>query len=178
VGAEAAIEDLVNRTRSRGLEVDLSVALAFAGGRQPDRLSSDVETALYRIIQEALNNAQQHGEARQAWVEVEEDARTVRVMIRDDGRGFDTTAKTTGFGLMGTHERAELAGGWLSVTSVPGEGATIRATLPSERAGRLIYPSVATTRGGRYGRVGSTASIAPRSTAGTLRGTTGPYRRC
>jgi two-component system, NarL family, sensor histidine kinase DevS len=133
VGAEAAIEDLVNRTRDRGLEVDLSVALALAGGDQPDRLSSDVETALYRIIQEALNNAQQHGEARQAWVEVEDDARTVRVMIRDAGRGFDTTAKTTGFGVMGMHERAELAGGSLSVTSAPGEGTTIQATLPSHR---------------------------------------------
>jgi signal transduction histidine kinase len=135
IGAQPAIEDLVERARGRGVSTELSISLAYERGDQPDRLENEVETALYRIIQEALNNARQHGRASQSWVEVEEDETTVRTIIRDDGQGFDTSAKTTGFGLAGMHERAELVGGTLEVTSGSGEGTTVRAILPARRRG-------------------------------------------
>jgi len=131
LGPQAAIEDLAERARTRGLEVDLVIDLAYEQGRKPDRHVSEVETAMYRIIQEALNNATKHGDARHAHVEVIEDDSTVRVTVRDDGRGFDTIAHTAGFGLLGMRERVELLQGTLEVTSSPGEGTTINAAFPA-----------------------------------------------
>ena len=130
LGAQAAIEDLAERARGRGLDVDLGLDLAYEQGRKPDRPVSEVETTIYRIIQEALNNATKHGAARRANVEVVEDEATVRIKVRDDGRGFDPIAHTDGFGLLGMRERIELLQGTLEVASSPGQGTTITAVLP------------------------------------------------
>ncbi len=129
LGAQAAIEDLAERARGRGLEVDLTIDLAYEQGRKPDRHVSEVETAMYRIVQEALNNAMKHGGARHAHVEVAEDDSCVRITVRDDGNGFDPVAHTDGFGLLGMRERVELLHGTLEVTSSPGQGTTIDATF-------------------------------------------------
>jgi signal transduction histidine kinase len=131
LGAEQAIKDLAERVHGRGLEVELTIDLAYEQGREPDRLVDELETAIYRIIQEALTNAVKHGGARRAVVELEEDSTTVRVTVRDDGDGFDTTATTGGFGLVGMHERAELLGGTLEIESTRGRGTTVRAELPA-----------------------------------------------
>ena len=109
----------------------LAIDLAYEQGRKPDRHTSEVETTMYRIIQEALNNAAKHGGARRAHVEVVEDDSTVRVTVRDDGRGFDPIAHTDGFGLLGMRERVELLQGTLEVTSLPGQGTTINAAFPA-----------------------------------------------
>ncbi len=136
LGAQAAIEDLTERARSRGLAVDLVIDLAYEQGREPDRHTSEAETTMYRVVQEALNNAMNHGAAGRAQVEVMEDASTVRVTVRDDGHGFDPIAKTEGFGLLGMRERLDLLHGTLEVKSSPGEGTTINATFPvRERRG-------------------------------------------
>jgi signal transduction histidine kinase len=131
LGAQAAIEDLAERALSRGLEVDLVIDLAYEQGRKPDRPVTEVETTMYRIVQEALNNATKHGGARRAHVEVVEDSSTVRVTVRDNGSGFDPIANTDGFGLIGMRERVELLEGTLEVESAPGQGATINATFPA-----------------------------------------------
>ena len=131
LGPQAAIEDLAERARGRGLKVDVAVDLAYEQGRKPDRHVSEVETTMYRIVQEALNNAAKHGGARRAQVEIVEDESTVRLTVRDDGRGFDPTAHTEGFGLLGMRERVELLHGTLAVTSSPGQGTTINATFPA-----------------------------------------------
>ena len=89
---------------------------------------------MYRIVQEALNNAAKHGGARRAHVEVVEDDSTVRVTVRDDGRGFDPIAQTDGFGLLGMRERVELLQGTLEVISSPGQGTTINAAFPAATA--------------------------------------------
>jgi signal transduction histidine kinase len=133
LGAQAAIEDLADRAHGRGLEVDLAIDLDYEQGREPDRHSTELETAMYRIIQEALNNAIKHGGARRAVVEVHEDHSAIRVTVRDDGTGFDPTSKADGFGLLGMHERAQLLGGTLQVESAPGKGTTIRARFPEQR---------------------------------------------
>jgi signal transduction histidine kinase len=127
LGVQAAIEDLAERARGRGLEVDLTIDLAYEQGRKPDRPASEVETTIYRIIQEALNNATKHGGARRAQVEIVEDDSTVRITVRDDGSGFDPVAHTAGFGLLGMRERVELLQGTLEVTSSPGQGTTVDA---------------------------------------------------
>ena len=132
LGPQAAIEDLAERARGRGLAVELDIDLAYEQGRQTTRHVTEVETAMYRIVQEALNNAAKHGHARLAHVEVMEDRSTVRITVRDDGRGFNPTAQTAGFGLIGMRERVELLHGTLEVTSSPGQGTTIDVTVPAE----------------------------------------------
>jgi len=132
LGAQAAIEDLAERARGRGIEVDLAIDLAYEQGREPDRHGTEVETTMYRIVQEALNNAAKHGDARHARVEIVEDDTSIRVTVRDDGRGFDPIAHTDGFGLLGMRERVELLQGTLEVSSSPGQGTTIRAAFPTD----------------------------------------------
>jgi signal transduction histidine kinase len=133
MGAQAAIEDLAERAGNRGLEVSLAIDLAYEKGRRPERHTPELETAMYRIVQEALNNARRHGGAERATVEIEEGQTAVRLSIRDDGCGFDMAGPRSGFGLTGMWERAELLGGTLEITSAPGQGTAVQATLPVQR---------------------------------------------
>jgi signal transduction histidine kinase len=136
MGAKAAIEDLGERAARRGLEVDLTIDLAYEQGRETERHTDEFETAIYRIVQEALNNARTHGGAQRAVVEITEDDTSVSLTVRDDGCGFDPEAQTTGFGLAGMRERAELLDGTLNVSSAPGDGTTVTALLPARRRNR------------------------------------------
>ncbi len=136
LGPEAAIRALADRMTRTGLEVDVSVDLAYERGRAQTRHIPELETAVYRIVQEALTNAAKHGQARRAIIEVTEDERMVHATVRDDGAGFDPTSETEGFGLLGMNERAELLGGTLAVDSAPGRGATVTVSFPVHR--RLI----------------------------------------
>jgi signal transduction histidine kinase len=133
LGVQAAIEDLAGRARNRGLEVDISFGLAYEQGRERERLAPELETATYRIVQEALTNASKHGDARWARVEIEEDDASVRLVVEDDGHGFDPSERTSGFGLAGMQERVELLHGRLEIESSLGNGTTIKATFPVDR---------------------------------------------
>jgi two-component system, NarL family, sensor kinase len=98
------------------------------------RLNEDVETGLYRIAQEALTNAHRHSGARRIDVLVERSGCGVRLTVRDDGAGFDATAKLghdggRHYGLLSMHERAALLHGSLTVTSAGG-GTTVVADVP------------------------------------------------
>jgi signal transduction histidine kinase len=134
LGVQAAIESLAERTARHGIEVDVSVELADEQGATPDRLASDLEVAVYRMTQEALTNAGKHGHASRAVVEISEDNDSLRLVVRDNGSGFDPSKKSGGFGLLGISERVALLGGELEVESSPGTGTTIRARLPVRRA--------------------------------------------
>jgi signal transduction histidine kinase len=129
LGPGPAMEALAERVRHGGLDVDLTIDLAQ--GRADARHLPEVETAMYRIIQEALTNARKHGGARRAIVEVHEHDGAVHLSVRDDGQGFDPAARTAGFGLLGMRERTDLLKGALEVRSVPGHGTTVTATLPA-----------------------------------------------
>jgi signal transduction histidine kinase len=132
LGLGAALEALGERTASTAaIDVQISVDLDFETGRSESRLLGEVEDTVYRLVQEALNNAVHHGEARCVRVQVSEAGGSLHVRIADDGRGFDPEASTDGFGLIGMRERAELAGGTLELKSAPGEGTTIVATIPT-----------------------------------------------
>lgn len=93
---------------------------------------------LYRILQEALGNAYRHGRSRNAHVSVVEDEHGIAMDVRDDGAGFDAEAALkprsgapiARFGLHGMRDRAQVLGGTFSVTSVIGEGTTVRVFLP------------------------------------------------
>src|ERR1019366_10688274 len=100
----------------------LSIDLAYEQGRAAERHIPELETAVYRIVQEALTNASKHGRAHRATGELIEDDNRVRLTVRDDGAGFDLEKKTAGFGLLGMRERAELLEGTLKVSSSLGHG--------------------------------------------------------
>lgn len=123
-GLVAALErlrdTLVERT---GLRVDLEANVG-------DRLSSDVETALYRIVQEALTNVVKHAEASAVSIVLARSGRAITVVIEDNGRGFTPHGGGEGLGLLGMGERLALLGGQLKTESSPGAGATIVAEVP------------------------------------------------
>jgi signal transduction histidine kinase len=98
-----------------------------------------MEIALYRIAQEALQNVVKHSGAASADVELRCDATRALLRVSDDGRGFDVGARaddsaSSSYGLRSMAERAELIGGRLAVTSRPGVGTTVTATVPLARA--------------------------------------------
>jgi signal transduction histidine kinase len=133
LGTEAAIEALADRVRHRGVDVELKVDLDWEAGRASTRHEDDLETAVYRIAQEAMTNGVKHSGADALSVEVSEAEGYVTVRVVDDGQGFDPTGRSEGFGLVGMRERVELLGGGLSVESAPGAGTTVTARLPVRR---------------------------------------------
>ena len=143
LGLAAAIEALADRARRGGLDVDMHVELDHELGRAADRLLAELETTVYRIVQEALTNATKHGQATRAVVEVTEEHGQVRVRVRDDGDGFDPSAETEGFGLLGMGERVELLDGTLTITSALGRGTTVTAELPVRRSGDPAHGRIA-----------------------------------
>ncbi len=131
LGLAPALDALFDRVRAaHGLDLVSHVELEAGDGRSDQRLDPDLETIVYRVVQEALTNAARHGEAERVEVGVVERAGELAVTIRDDGRGFDTGVPASGFGLTGMRERVALGGGELRISSIPGAGTTIEATLP------------------------------------------------
>ncbi len=113
-----------------------SIEVDFVAHGLRQRLSAEVETALYRIVQESLTNTARHANARKVLVTMKEDVDAVYVTITDDGHGFDvgTLLKTPdqdrGLGLAGMNERAVLLDGSLDIHSSPGHGVTIKVRIP------------------------------------------------
>jgi len=99
-----------------------------------------VQTAAYRIVEEALINVERHAGVSEVGVELTVEATTLTVTIRDTGAGFDPAATGTGRGLGSMRAWAELLGGTLDVKAVLGEGVTVTATLPIAAPGTLSRP--------------------------------------
>jgi signal transduction histidine kinase len=97
-------------------------------------LTSEVETTLYRIAQEALNNIAKHACAAHVGIILERRSDQVWLIVEDDGVGFDMAkmdGDLGGFGLLGMQERAALVGATLQIESAPGEGTTIYVRMPT-----------------------------------------------
>ncbi|MFN2105841.1 MAG: histidine kinase [Candidatus Promineifilaceae bacterium] len=101
------------------------------------RLSPDLETIVYRIIQEALTNISKHANAASCDVLLLFEIDELQIIISDDGRGFDVdeilrsmTGELRAWGLLGMQERVALAGGTFDITSAPGEGTLIQISIP------------------------------------------------
>jgi two-component system sensor histidine kinase UhpB len=113
-----------------------SIDVEFVAHGFKQRLPAEVETALYRIVQESLTNTARHANAHKVLITMKEDADAVYVTIKDDGRGFDvgTLLKTPdqerGLGLAGMNERAVLLDGSLTIHSSSGHGTTIEVHIP------------------------------------------------
>ena len=119
-----ALGALAEETSAAGVPTDLTVS----GPARP--LAPDVEESLFRAAQEGLTNVRKHADAGSARLElVYGDDGTVRLEVRDDGRGT-TALPDTGFGLLGLRERASRLGGSVDVVSEPGRGTTVRVAVP------------------------------------------------
>jgi len=126
LGLGPALNSLVERvTTVEGLIIEFECDL----GTSVDRLSEDLETAIYRLVQEALSNVAKHARAERVEITIVRGPADIAVTIRDDGQGFDSDGLHTGFGLLGMRERAELAGGRVEVSSGSGR-TTVAARLP------------------------------------------------
>jgi signal transduction histidine kinase len=125
LGLGPAIESLLKRQAAAGgFSVDLNLELD-AGER-----SRDLESAIYRIIQEALSNVVRHAGAQLVTLHLAQLAGWVQITVSDDGCGFLPASVSEGFGLTGMRERALLLGGELSVTSSEGGPTLVTAALP------------------------------------------------
>ena len=98
-------------------------------GEEPD-LDHATVTTLHRAAQEAVTNARRHGAATAVSVTVTFGPAGTRLVVTDDGRGFDLTADRAGFGLLGLRERAALVGGECTVDSSPGAGTSVTVMVP------------------------------------------------
>ncbi len=131
LGLAEALDWYCRRQAERsGCAIKLRAPVAYA------RMSAELETACFRIAQEAVNNALRHGRPSHILVQLEQDHEQLQIKVSDDGCGFDVPSLLQhsqgafGLGLLGMRERAELLGGNLSVSSTEGKGAEICATLP------------------------------------------------
>lgn len=110
--------------------------LHFESALGQGRLPGAVETACFRVSQEALTNVVRHAAAGNVWVTLAIEAGKVELTVRDDGCGFDPVAKRqranggASFGLLGMEERAKLTGGHLQIEATAGGGTTLRAWFP------------------------------------------------
>jgi signal transduction histidine kinase len=134
LGLGPGLESLARSVSGLDVEVDV----------EPVSLPGHAEAALYRIAQEALQNVVRHAEASAVTVQLREDDGLVRLVISDDGRGFDPDATATtgdghdggddparGYGMVGMRERAELIGATLTVASRPGVGTRVDVAVPA-----------------------------------------------
>ncbi len=128
VGLLPALERLSQDMTARG---DTTVAVA-AHGFVADRLPPEIETVVYRVVQEALTNITRHARAATASITVIVAEGRVRVLVEDDGVGFEANAvpRRGHLGLTGMVERADLVGGTVELSSTPGSGTTLLLELP------------------------------------------------
>jgi signal transduction histidine kinase len=129
IGLVPAIETLAQRmATSQGMTVETNIALSL---EEAERLAPEVESTVYRLVQEALTNIAKHAGAGHLEIELLRQDGGVTVTIRDDGRGFDPSVPAAGFGLVGMRERVTLVGGTVEIESEEGKGTLVRALIPA-----------------------------------------------
>ena len=132
IGLEAALHALAEKHQeASGIEVICSFELPEDEQPEPAPV---LETAVYRLVQEGLNNITKHSRAQKAELSVRAASGAIAIEVADDGVGFDPSGTTEGFGLVGMRERASLLGGTLEVDSSKGSGTRLRASLPLAQA--------------------------------------------
>lgn len=123
VGLARAAQDMLRKMQTGTVSMD------FHSDELPS-LPTDTTVVLYRILQEAAQNAVKHGDAKHIAVTLSRDADHLTVLIEDDGAGFDTTATSAGIGLANMRKRAEYLKGSLEIDSAPGRGTTLAVHVP------------------------------------------------
>jgi signal transduction histidine kinase len=145
LGLAAALQALARRAQAiDGLDVKIEMQLGAEAGEddgeiaEAGRFDPELESTIYRIVQEALTNVSRHAQATTAVVSISERDGVVRASVTDDGRGLPDAGGLGprgdglegGFGMSGMRERAELVGGELDFAPGPGRGTTVRLLVP------------------------------------------------
>jgi len=135
LGLEATLRWLAERQQQR-----TGCAVQVVGHLSGTPLSADMAIACFRVVQEALTNVVRHAAARHVWIELSQSESTLKVVVRDNGVGFDVVlaqeqaARRGSLGILGMRERVEILGGTLQVESEPGRGTRIRTSFPLSEA--------------------------------------------
>ncbi|HWM64164.1 MAG TPA: sensor histidine kinase [Solirubrobacterales bacterium] len=124
LGLAAAIGGQVEQMSRAGVEAELSTDGGFSD------LDDDVQLVVYRVAQEALSNAARHSDAERIAVTLRRSSEGVELAVTDDGGGFAFEQSEHGLGIAGMRERALLVGGELTIESRPGQGTTVRLSIP------------------------------------------------
>jgi signal transduction histidine kinase len=137
LGLAAALQALARRAQAiDGLDVQIEIELGPE--QEQRRLDAELESTIYRVVQEALTNVSRHAQATTATVSIVERDGVVRASVTDDGKGLPEADRLGprgdglegGFGMSGMRERAELVGGELELVPAPGKGTVMRLTVP------------------------------------------------
>ncbi|MBR8838595.1 MAG: sensor histidine kinase [Stigonema ocellatum SAG 48.90 = DSM 106950] len=121
---DSAIEKLLKDFQhTTGIELLSKIYLRLS-------LTTEINTTVYRIVQESLTNIYKHADAKTVMLKLQQEALMLHLCIEDNGKGFNPTQNTTGFGLQGMRERAVALGGQFSLYSEPGKGCRICVSLP------------------------------------------------
>jgi two-component system NarL family sensor kinase len=124
-------EALAKLVDELGVEYRSRIRFQVAGGNHP--IPQRVEIGLYRIAQEALNNALLHAHSQHITLELEITSEETRMAIKDDGQGFDPgDIGEDRFGLTGMNERAKLMAGTLNILTTPGTGTWLEVSVPTK----------------------------------------------
>ena len=127
--AKSSLTEAIDRVVQAFAEESGVHAEARVIGR-PHIAMPSIDVVALRLVQESLSNAKKHAHAGHVTVSLRYAARALTIEVTDDGVGFDTAAPWTGFGLGGMRARVLDSGGTTTITSAPGKGTTMRATLP------------------------------------------------
>jgi signal transduction histidine kinase len=153
LGLGAALRQHFSLVTKRG-----GIRIRFTEGQHGNRLIGDTATVLFRVAQEAVTNAVTHGLAKRVAVDLVTLQKKVRLTIRDNGMGFDSSEQMnqpmSHLGLRVMREMADFVGGAFTIDSSPGKGTTVRLTLPIKTApaSAPLPPSPRLWRTGRRGK--------------------------
>jgi two-component system, NarL family, sensor histidine kinase UhpB len=126
LGLRAALEHYLTNTQQRLPQVRIAASLEG----ELDTLGEVVSVTIYRLAQEGMTNVAKHSGASHVELRVARNGADVQVTMRDDGRGADPHATTSGLGLIGMRERVEMLGGELRIDTAPQEGFSVYARIP------------------------------------------------
>jgi len=126
IGLEGSINDLLNKINNTGsIKVNFSYLLTDI-----NKVHDDIQLAIFRIIQEQVNNIIKHAEAKKVIIDLSEENEKIKLTITDDGRGYDLQVKKHGLGLRNIFNRAEFHKGTAQIFTEPGKGFKLQVQIP------------------------------------------------
>ncbi len=126
IGLEGSINDLLNKINSTG-----NIKISFLSSlKDIHKINDDIQLALFRIIQEQLNNILRHADAKKVVIDLSGEKEKIRLTITDDGKGYDLQVKKHGLGLRNIFNRAEFHKGTAQIFTEPGKGFKLQVQIP------------------------------------------------
>lgn len=126
IGLEGSVNDLLSKINNTGsIKIDFGYSVSAI-----DRVHDEIQLALFRIIQEQLNNVIKHADAKNLIIDLAEEKDRIRLTITDDGKGYDLNSKKHGLGLRNIFNRAEFHKGTAQIFTEPGKGFKLQVQIP------------------------------------------------